>query len=136
VSGAPVLVVVGHVAGQRRLQMPLTDDQHPIQQRTTDRADPSLRDRVARDARTSVRKLRTPSKARITSNAAVNLASRSCIKNLELLDAVCQIHEQVASLLAHPHPCRRSTATSCRSTRISALLDAWLRVSRPSQPMS
>jgi hypothetical protein len=32
--------------------------------------------------------------------------------------------------------CRRSTATSCRSTRISASLDAWLRVRRPSQPMS
>jgi len=41
----PVLVVVGYVAGQRRLQMPLTDDQHPIQQLTTDRADPSRRDR-------------------------------------------------------------------------------------------
>jgi hypothetical protein len=45
VSGAAG-AVVGHVAGQRRLQMPLTYEQHPIQQLTTDRADPSLRDRV------------------------------------------------------------------------------------------
>src|SRR5215218_6986000 len=42
----PVFVVVHHVTRQRHLDMSSTHDQHPVQQLTTDRADPSLGDGV------------------------------------------------------------------------------------------
>src|SRR6266700_1226378 len=42
----PVLVVVRHVARQHCFDMPPAQDQHPVEQLTTYRADPALGDRV------------------------------------------------------------------------------------------
>src|SRR5713226_803741 len=75
----PVGVVVIGVLAEDEPEVPFTDDQHPVQALTAGVGDPAFRDRVRLGARTGVLIIRAPAAASTTSNAAVNLASRSRI---------------------------------------------------------
>jgi hypothetical protein len=57
----------------------------------------------ARGAQIGVRRTRTSTPVKTASNAAVNLLSRSRIKNRNR-SAVAELHEQVAGLLGDPGP--------------------------------
>ena len=57
---------------------------------------------LARGARTGVRMMRMSAPANTASKAAVNLLSRSRIRNRNLVGAVAEVHEQVAGLLGDP----------------------------------
>ena len=56
-----MLVVGRHIAQQRDLQLSSTSEQHPVQQLTTDRADPPLGEGVRWRSRIGVRRIRMPS---------------------------------------------------------------------------
>src|SRR4051812_28999008 len=56
-------------------------DQDPVETLATDGADPASMNAFARGARTGVRFVRMPSERNTSSNAAVNLLSRSWTKN-------------------------------------------------------
>ena len=58
----------------------------------------------ARGARTGVRMMRMSAPANTASKAAVNLLSRSRIRNRNRLGVVAEVHEQVAGLLGDPGP--------------------------------
>ncbi len=84
----PVLVVVRHVARQHCLEMPRTQDQHPVEQLTTYGADPAFGERI---------RSRRPYRRRQGSDAlrgedriegVVNFASRSRMRNLNLTCSV------------------------------------------------
>jgi hypothetical protein len=78
----PVGVVVPDVLMDDDFEMLTTEDEHPVQTFTpavpTNRSAKAL----ARGALTGVRMIRTPSALRTSSKLAVNLASRSRIRNL------------------------------------------------------
>ena len=57
---------------------------------------------LARGARTGVLMMRMSVAVKTASNAAVNLASRSRMRNRKRLAGVVEVHEQVAGLLGHP----------------------------------
>ena len=57
---------------------------------------------LARGARTGVRMMRTSMAVKTASKAAVNLASRSRIRNRKPPAGVVEVHEQVAGLLGQP----------------------------------
>jgi len=48
--------------------------------------------------------IRVPTAVNTASNAAVNLASRSRIKELQAVSMILEVHQQVAGLLGHPCP--------------------------------
>jgi hypothetical protein len=56
----------------------------------------------ARGARTGVLMIRTAAEVNTASNAAVNLVSRSLIRNLRALGLIVKVHQQVPGLLGHP----------------------------------
>ena len=57
---------------------------------------------LARGARTGVLMMRMSMAVKTASNAAVNLASRSRMRNRKRLAGVVEVHEQVAGLLGQP----------------------------------
>ena len=57
---------------------------------------------LARGARTGVLMMRTSMAVKTASKAAVNLASRSRMRNRKRLPGVVEVHEQVAGLLGQP----------------------------------
>ena len=77
-----MIVEVRHILGQHCLEVAAVEDQHPVQQFAADGADPSFGDGVGRGARTGVRRMRMSSLANTASKTAVNLASRSRIRNV------------------------------------------------------
>ena len=77
------VVVIGVLAGDEP-QMAFTSDQHPVQAFAAGAADPAFGDRVRRGACTGVLMMRTPTAANTASKAAVNLASRSRMRNLRV----------------------------------------------------
>src|SRR6266571_7493556 len=111
----PMVVVVRHIACQCRRQLPLAQDQHPVQQLTTDRADPPLRERV---------RPRRPHRCAQDPDASgaedrVEAVGELCVpvadKEPELPDAVSQVHEQVAGLLRGP----RSRRVCCHPKAVT-----------------
>jgi hypothetical protein len=80
----PVGVVVIDVLTKDQPQMPFACDQHPVQALVAGAGDPPLGDSV-RPGRPGVLMIHVPAAVRTASNAAVNLASRSRIRNLKLL---------------------------------------------------
>ena len=78
----PMLVVGRHLAQQRDRQLSSTQEQHPVQQRTTDRGDPPLGEGV----RWRCPHWRPPEpdawEARIAAQVLVKVASRSRTRNL------------------------------------------------------
>lgn len=101
-----MLVVARHRVCQHRLQLPLPQDQHPVQQLTTGGADPPFRDGVG------PRRLKTCAQepdalgADDRIEAVGELGVPITAEGPELPDVVCQVHEQVASLLRDPPSCR------------------------------
>jgi hypothetical protein len=81
---------MGGVLAEERPQVPFVVDQHPVGALGSCGAYPSLGIAV---------RAWGPSSAKISSNALVNLASRSRIDEAEGADPVAEIHEQVAGLL-------------------------------------
>jgi hypothetical protein len=75
-----------------------------IRSRSSRRTAPTKRSAIAlaRGARTGVLMMRRSVAVKTASKAAVNLASRSRIRNPELAPGVVEVHEQVARLLGQP----------------------------------
>jgi hypothetical protein len=99
-----VLVVVRHVARQHRLEMPSSQDQHPVEQFTTYRADPAFGERV-RSRRTHGRPQDPDAlggEDRIEGVGELRVPVADEELELDLLSAVCELHEQVTGLLGHP----------------------------------
>ena len=80
----PVGIVMIYVLAEDQPQVPFTGDQHPVQALAAGTGDPAFRDRVR--PRRLHRRLDDPHTDRVNtaSDAAVNLVSRSRIKNLTL----------------------------------------------------
>jgi hypothetical protein len=76
-------VVMANVRGQYRLQLPASQDQHPVQHLPPDGAHPAMGVGICprRGARTGVCSTSIASAAKTASNAAVNLVSRSRTRN-------------------------------------------------------
>jgi hypothetical protein len=91
---------------QHRLQLPLTEDQHPMEQLTTDGANPPLRERIR--PRCLHRRAHDPDALGTEDRIEAVGELRVPIANqeLELPDAVRQVHQQVAGLLDYPSPSR------------------------------
>ena len=81
----PVGVVVIGVLAEDEPQMPFTSDQHPVQTFAAGAPDLALGDRVRARRRTGVLTMRTPAAVTTASKAAVNLVSRSRIRNLRVV---------------------------------------------------
>jgi hypothetical protein len=100
----PVLVVVRQVARQHCLEMPLTQDQHPVEQLTTYGADPAFGERI-RSRRTHRRPQDSDAlggEDRIEGVGELRVSVADEELKLDLLSAVGEVHEQVAGLLGHP----------------------------------
>ena len=80
----PVRFVVIDVLIKDQPQVPFARDQHPVQALAACAGNPSLRDGVRPWDRTGVWMIRAPIAVNTASNAAMNLASRSRIRNLKL----------------------------------------------------
>src|SRR6202034_1517562 len=78
----PVLVVMPRLLGQNSLEVPFAEDQHVVQ--ALARSVPTYRSakEFALGERTGVLMIRAPLPANTSSNSAVNLLSRSRIRNL------------------------------------------------------
>lgn len=79
----PMQIVMIGILAKDQPQVSLAGDQHPVQALAAGAGDPAFRDRVRRGARTGVLMIRILVAVSTASNAAVNLASRSRIKNLK-----------------------------------------------------
>jgi hypothetical protein len=135
-----VFVVVHHVPRQRHLDMSSTNDQHPVQQLTTDRADPSLGVGVRpwRPHRHAQRL--DPWAAKTASNVAVNLASRSRSRNLNrsMRPAssmsrlrACWVTHIPVGLAVTPRMCTRRVASSITNStyrRCSSTVSTWKKL--------
>jgi transposase len=100
----PVLVVVRQVARQHFLEMPLTQDQHPVEQLTTYGADPAFGERI-RSRRTHRRPQDSDAlggEDRIEGVGELRVSVADEELELDLLSAVGEVHDQVAGLLGHP----------------------------------
>jgi hypothetical protein len=100
-----VRVEVLHILAQDVVEVAWSGDQR--WSRHSRRRVPMKRSAIAfaRGARTGVRMMRRSAPVNTASKAAVNLLSRSRIKN-RLLGAVAELHQQVAGLLSYPVPGR------------------------------
>jgi hypothetical protein len=80
----------------------LTNDQHPTEQLTTDRANPPFRERVG--PRRPYWRAQDPDAlgAKDHIEAVGELRIPVADEEPELPDVVCQVHEQVAGLLCYP----------------------------------
>src|SRR6266545_4349090 len=76
-----MLVIMTNVDREGALEVPSIQDQHPIEALTADGADPSLDERVRAGCLCGRAIVRMPSERNTSSNAAVNLLSRSWIRN-------------------------------------------------------
>jgi len=74
-------VAVIDVLAKDRPHVPFAGDQHPVQALAAGAGNPSFSDRVRPGAHTGVLTIRTPAAANTASNAAVNLAYRSRMRN-------------------------------------------------------
>ncbi len=97
-------VVVRDADRQHRLQMSSAHGQHPVKQLPTDRTDPPFSDRVWRlhGREQDPDALRGEDRIEGVGELRVPVTD----EELELPDAVCQAHDQVAGLLGHPRPGR------------------------------
>jgi hypothetical protein len=98
----PVFVVVRHVARQHRPQLSPAQDQHPVQQLTTDGADPPFGERVR--PRRPHRRAQDPDAlgAEDRIEAIGELRVPVVDEEPELPDAVPKVHDEVAGLLGYP----------------------------------
>jgi hypothetical protein len=74
-------VVVVRVLAENGGGVPLVDDEDSVEELAADGADEPFGDRVGRGGRTGVRMMRMSVAVKTASNAAVNLASRSRMRN-------------------------------------------------------
>jgi hypothetical protein len=100
----PVSVVAIDVLAGNEPEMPFAGDQHPVQALAAALAIHLSAIAFAQGARTGVLMIRTPAAVSTASNAAVNLASRSRIRNFKPVNPVFEVHQRVAGLLGHPLP--------------------------------
>jgi hypothetical protein len=78
----PPLVVMLEVASQDSTELLATDDQQVVQALPVDRPDPALSDGIGVERTDGVQSTSTPVERHTSSNALVNFASRSRIRNL------------------------------------------------------
>jgi transposase len=102
----PMFVVMRYIDLQCHLEMSSAHDQHPVQQFTTYRPDPSFGERVR--ARRPHRRTQDPDALGSEDDVEGGDEFRVPVANqeLDLPGSVCQVHEQVAGLLGHPRPGR------------------------------
>ena len=74
-------VAVRDVLGEHGIPMAAAEDEHPVEALATQRADHALTDRVGPGARTGLLMILVPSAAKAASKEAVNLVSRSRMRN-------------------------------------------------------
>src|SRR6266536_372162 len=138
----PVLVVVHDIARQHRLQMSPPHDQHPVQQLTTDGADPSLGERVRprRPHRCAQDSDALGAKDHI--EAVGELRIPVADQEADLPDALCQVMSRLRAcwvthapvgLAVTPRMCTRRVASSIVNStyrRLSSTGSTWKQVAR------
>jgi hypothetical protein len=98
------------------VQVPLAEDEDPVEQLTPGGAHPPFRDRVRCGARIGVRRIRTPTAVNTASKTPVNLASRSRIRNRNRLAcSPCQSAD--CGPVAPPTPPSDARSLRARYTR-------------------
>src|SRR6266567_2066644 len=96
-----MFVVVRHIAHQR-LQLPVTNNQHPVEQLTADGADPPFRERVRPRRPYGCAEDPDALGAEDRIEAVGELGVPVADEEPELSDVVPKVHEQVAGLLGYP----------------------------------
>jgi hypothetical protein len=77
----PMTVEMLDIDSQDRLEVASSEDEHPVEALTLERADEPIGDCVGLGALTGVRTIRSPSERKISSKAAAYFVSRSRIRN-------------------------------------------------------
>jgi hypothetical protein len=98
----PVAGVVVDVFVDHSFEVSTTEDEHPVETFTSDSPDKALGEGVGRGALTGDRTMRTPGALKTSSKLAVNLASRSRIKNLTGRARWASSYGRISGLLDDP----------------------------------